>query len=78
MSETSTERRTGHLKHYNSDRGYGFIGRDDGERDLFVHISGFQNIAKEKVRLITPHEQLTFEIGDNRGRPCAVNVMIEN
>ena len=33
MTTTTTERRTGHLKNFNGDRGYGFLACDDGERD---------------------------------------------
>ena len=29
----------GTIKFFNTDRGYGFIGPEDGSKDAFVHIS---------------------------------------
>jgi CspA family cold shock protein len=64
--------RTGFVKSYVADRGFGFIAPDDSERDVFVHISNVEGGA------LTPDDEVEFEVGEDKrsGRPCAVNVRV--
>mgnify|MGYP006200059813 CR=1 FL=1 len=39
------EVKTGTIKWYNTDKGFGFISGTDGAKDLFVHASEIQNNA---------------------------------
>ncbi|MDA8521395.1 cold shock domain-containing protein [Acidovorax sp. NCPPB 4044] len=62
----------GRLKHWNAERGFGFVVADDSGAELFVHISAFQR------RDIVPSsgEPLTFEVEpDREGRRRAVRVL---
>ncbi|WP_294297053.1 cold-shock protein, partial [uncultured Sphingomonas sp.] len=66
------ERASGTVKFFNAMKGFGFIQRDDGQPDAFVHIS-----AVERAGLPTLNEgdKLDFELEiDRRGKHAAVNL----
>ncbi len=66
------EKASGTVKFFNAMKGFGFISRDDGQPDAFVHIS-----AVERAGLPTLNEgdRLEFEIEvDRRGKFAAVNL----
>ena len=66
------EKATGTVKFFNAMKGFGFIQRDDGQPDAFVHIS-----AVERAGLSTLNEgdKLEFELEvDRRGKHAAVNL----
>lgn len=67
------EKATGTVKFFNSMKGFGFIQRDDGQPDAFVHIS-----AVERAGMINLNEgdRLEFDIEvDRRGKYAAVNLV---
>lgn len=37
-----TDRFTGEVKWFNAQRGYGFIGREDADEEVFVHYSAIE------------------------------------
>lgn len=43
---------TGHVKWFNDDKGYGFIVRDNGQDDVFVHYRSIQaeNTGRKTLR----------------------------
>jgi len=66
------EKATGTVKFFNAMKGFGFIQRDDGQPDAFVHIS-----AVERAGMTTLNEgdRLEFELEvDRRGKYAAVNL----
>ena len=66
--EETTERRTGVVKWFNTEKGYGFIIPDDGENDIFVHqtsinVEGFRSLADgESVEFETVEDPQTGKI----------------
>ena len=63
----------GKLKFYNHVKGYGFIGREDGQQDIFVHISEFKKAGIKKV----VHEMIVeYELDDHNGKPVATEIKI--
>jgi len=64
----------GTVKWFSSEKGYGFITREDGGEDVFVHFSG---IAGSGYKTLEEGQQVTFDIEtDTRNnKPSAVNVL---
>jgi cold shock protein len=61
---------TGTVKFFNSEKGYGFISREDGD-DVFVH---FSNIQGSGYRSLEEGQAVEFEIGPGRKGDEALNV----
>ena len=62
---------TGKIKWYNGNKGYGFIERDDKEKDAFVHASAVKAAGR---RYINEGEKLEFVLEDGAKGPSAVNL----
>ena len=67
------ERATGTVKFFNAMKGFGFITRDDGQPDAFVHISA---VERSGMRELNEGDRLEFDIEvDRRGKYSAVNLV---
>jgi CspA family cold shock protein len=58
------------VKFFNTEKGFGFISRDDGQ-DVFVHVS---NIQTAGPRTLTQGQKVEFEVGQGRKGDEARNV----
>ncbi|KTW11697.1 cold-shock protein [Sphingomonas sanguinis] len=69
------EKATGTVKFFNAMKGFGFIQRDDGQPDAFVHISA---VERAGMGSLNEGDRLQFEIEvDRRGKYAAVNLQNE-
>ena len=68
--ETSTSVQQGTVKFFNSEKGYGFISREQGD-DVFVHYS---NIQGDGYKSLDEGQRVEFEIAKGRKGDEAQNV----
>ena len=67
------EKATGTVKFFNSMKGFGFITRDDGKEDAFVHISA---VERSGLQSINEGDRFEFDLEvDRRGKFSAVNLV---
>jgi CspA family cold shock protein len=65
-------RTTGTVKWFNDAKGFGFITRDDGEKDCFVHHSAIQ---ADGFKSLKEGERVQFEVVQGEKGPAAQNVV---
>ena len=70
--ELTGERAKGTVKFFNAMKGFGFLVRDDGQPDAFVHISA---VERSGLSSINEGERYEFDLEvDRRGKYSAVNL----
>ncbi len=62
----------GTVKWFNDAKGFGFLTPDEGEKDLFVHMS---EIQMDGFKTLKEGQKVEFEQGETDKGPCAKNVV---
>ena len=63
----------GKVKWFNGQKGYGFIEREDKEKDVFIHVSALRDAG---IKGLEDGQALTFDVEDGPKGPNAVNLQI--
>jgi CspA family cold shock protein len=63
---------SGTVKWFNPEKGYGFITRENGEKDVFVHHSAIQGSG---FKTLNDGERVEFEVVQGQKGPAAENVV---
>ncbi|HLB37506.1 MAG TPA: cold-shock protein [Gemmatimonadales bacterium] len=64
---------TGTVKWFNDSKGFGFIVRDDGGKDVFVHHTA---INAQGFKSLREGQKVEFEVVDGQKGPAAANVTV--
>jgi CspA family cold shock protein len=64
---------SGKVKFFNSQKGFGFISRDDGGEDVFVHISAVERAGLEGL---AENQELQFNLVDRGGKISASDLQV--
>ena len=56
---------TGTVKWFNTQKGYGFITPDGGDKDVFVHISAVQSSS---MKNLAEGQRVTFDVETDKSR----------
>jgi len=64
---------TGTVKWFNTTKGYGFISPEQGDRDVFVHITALE---KAGIRQLNDGQKVNYEIEEKNGKESAVDIQL--
>ena len=62
---------TGTVKFFDTNKGFGFIQPESGEKDVFVHISAVENAGMDTL---TECQRISYEVITERGKLAASNL----
>lgn len=65
-------KKTGHVKWFNENKGFGFITPSDGTKDVFVH---FSSIECAGFKTLAEGQAVEYTVQDSPRGPAAINVI---
>ena len=63
--------KTGKVKWFNPNKGYGFIDQDDEEKDIFLHITALQ---KANISVLNEGDKISYDVVEENGKQSAANL----
>ena len=63
--------KTGKVKWFNPDKGYGFVDQDDDEKDMFLHITALQ---QADISVLNEGDKISYDVEEENGKQSATNL----
>ena len=63
----------GKIKWFNMKKGYGFIEPENGEKDVFIHISALE---KAGIKFLNENQKVSYEVNQIKGKLSAGNIKL--
>ena len=63
--------KTGKVKGFNPNKGYGFVDQDDDEKDMFLHITALQ---KANISVLNEGDKISYDVEEENGKQSATNL----
>lgn len=63
----------GTVKFFNAQKGFGFISREEGGKDVFVHVSAVEAAG---IRTLAEGQRVTFDVEPDKRGEKAVNLKL--
>jgi CspA family cold shock protein len=64
---------TGKVRWFNTTKGYGFIQPNDGNKDVFVHISALEQAG---IDTLNEDQHVSYELATKNGKTSAINIKL--
>ena len=61
----------GIVKFFNTEKGFGFIAPENGDKDVFVHVSAVERAGMGKL---SEGQRISYEVVEERGKLAAGNL----
>ncbi|MBT4204907.1 MAG: cold-shock protein [Gammaproteobacteria bacterium] len=61
----------GTVKFFNTEKGFGFIAPENGDKDVFVHVSAVERAGMGKL---SEGQRISYEVVEERGKLAAGNL----
>tara|TARA_B100001750_G_scaffold229452_1_gene224872 strand:+ start:352 stop:555 length:204 start_codon:yes stop_codon:yes gene_type:complete len=65
---------TGKVKWFDAKKGFGFVTPDEGDKDVFLHVSALQ---AANISSVTDGQAVEYELTEQRGKMAASNITIK-
>ena len=63
----------GTVKWFNYKKGYGFIVPENGDKDVFVHVT---DVHSSNLRRLEENQSVSFDLKEENGKTCATNIKL--
>ena len=63
----------GKIKWFYMKKGYGFIEPENGEKDVFIHISALE---KAGIKFLNENQKVSYEVNQTKGKLSAGNIKL--